>query len=378
MVNSEKKKILVTGSEGFIGKNLLVNLQEKKTFDILTFNRGDDLNKLINHIEKSDLIVHLAGENRPKDSRDFIKTNLNLTKEIVKLVEANSTKYNKNIPIIFSSSIQVKLQNEYGKSKLLAEKELEILSKKINSTVNIFRLPGVFGKWSKPNYNSVVATFCNNIACKKSIYIDEPEKILRLVYIDDVIEKIQDKITNPGKGFNYISIENEYRVTLKEIASTLHSFMDINKSLLINNVGVGFKRALYSTFLSFFPKEKFTQKISKNEDKRGIFVEFLKTNNNGQISYFTALPGVTRGSHYHHTKSEKFLVIQGDALFKFRNIINDETFEIRTSRDNSEIINTIPGWVHSIKNIGENELIVLLWANELFNKNKPDTFSSKT
>ena len=175
-----------------------------------------------------------------------------------------------------------------------------------------------------------------------------------------------------------IFIEKEYNVSLKEIVSTLKSFMDMNNSLLISDVGVGFKRALYSTFMSFLPKDNFVQKITKNEDKRGIFVEFLRTSKNGQFSYFTAHPGVTRGSHYHHTKSEKFLVIQGNALFKFRNIITDEKLQIKTSRENPEIINSIPGWGHTIQNIGEDELIVLLWANELFDKNKPDTFSFKT
>lgn len=378
MINSIKKKILITGSNGFIGKNLLINLEEKNIYKVLTFNRGDNFQRLNNLINESDLIVHLAGENRPKDIEDFMKTNLNLTKDIVKLVEINSKKHNKTIPIIFSSSTQVKLENEYGQSKLLAEKELELLSKKIQCPINIFRLPGVFGKWSKPNYNSVIATICNNIARKKPIYIDEPEKVLKLVYIDDVIEKINEKIEAPGKGFNHIFIEKEYNVSLKEIVSTLKSFMDMNNSLLISDVGVGFKRALYSTFMSFLPKDNFVQKISKNEDKRGIFVEFLRTSKNGQFSYFTAHPGVTRGSHYHHTKSEKFLVIQGNALFKFRNIITDEKLQIKTSRENPEIINSIPGWGHTIQNIGEDELIVLLWANELFDKNKPDTFSFKT
>ena len=378
MINFEKKKILITGSNGFIGKNLIINLQEEKIYKLLKFNRGDSFEELKNLIEESDTIVHLAGENRPKDSEDFFRTNLNLTKEIVKIVKKSSKKNQKNIPIIFSSSTQVKCENDYGKSKLLAEKELQLFSKEEKSTVNIIRLPGVFGKWSKPNYNSVIATFCNNIAREKSIYIDEPKKILKLVYIDDVIEKIIEKIKDPGIGFNYISIDKEYNVSLEEIVSILKSFMDINKSLLINDVGIDFKRALYSTFMSFLPKDNFIQKIPKNEDARGVFVEFLKTKTNGQISYFTAYPGITRGSHYHHTKSEKFLVLQGDALFKFRNIINNEVIEIRTTNDNPEIVNSIPGWAHTIKNIGKDQLIVLLWANELFNENKPDTFSIKT
>ena len=237
----------------------------------------------------------------------------------------------------------------------------------------------MFGKWSKPNYNSVVSTFCHNIANDIPIKITDPNKIIKLTYIDDVVEMVIDIIKNIKKynGFNILESVITYEKKLTDIADLIKSFKQSRQSLLIPQVGTGFKRALYSTYLSFVIPEDFSYKLKENKDERGVFVEMLKTVDSGQLSFFTAHPGVTRGGHYHHSKNEKFLVIKGKARFKFKNIFTNETYEIFTSDEYPEAIDTVPGWSHDITNIGNVEMIVMLWANEIFNKDKPDTIPYK-
>ncbi len=368
------KTILITGSEGFIGKNLSARINEIQHYKIIDFVRGDSDEYLKESIMSSDIIVHLAGENRPKESSSFVDVNIGLTSKICKFVSSS----NKNIPIIFTSSTQANLENDYGKSKLKAEEILKKFSKESKNTVHIYRLPGVFGKWCKPNYNSVVATFCHNIANNLPIKIDDNNKKVNLVYIDDVIDSILLDIDSAKEKFIFNKkIDNEYEISIGDLANQIYAFKESRKSLITENVGTGLIRALYSTYISYLNMKDFSYEIESHEDSRGSFVEMLKTRDSGQFSYFTAFPGITRGGHYHHTKTEKFLVIKGKAKFSFRNILTNESCSIETSGKKPVIVETIPGWSHDIKNIGQDELIVMLWANEQFNRDVPDTISSE-
>lgn len=363
-------KVLVTGHNGFIGKNLLFKLNESGFFDISTFGKSDTLAQLKKKISKVDAIVHLAGENRPTDDKLFFDTNVKLTTEICKLISCEA----REIQLIFLSSAQVILTNKYGESKRAAEDIICNLHYKTLTPVVIYRPPGVFGKWCKPNYNSVVATFCHQIANDKSVNIIDPEKELRLVYIDDLVSDIIEQLKTPYAGLVFKKIEPEYSVKVKELKELIESFYTDRIKLKINDVGNGFQRALYSTFISYLPDSKFAYQIPTYSDSRGEFVEVLKTQNCGQISYLIARPGVTRGNHYHHTKSEFFLVIAGNARFRFSNLISGQSFEIFTSADQPTIVQSIPGWAHNITNVGANDLISIVWANEIFNKTHPDTF----
>ncbi len=367
-------QILITGAEGFIGKNLQVRLQELNEHNIITFSTRDSIDSLSSLIANADIIYHLAGVNRPKDPQAFINGNYELTSKII----AEIKKTGKAIPIILTSSTQAVLDNPYGKSKLAAEEALKGFSQDSGNPIFIYRLPNVFGKWAKPNYNSAVATFCNNIANGLPIQIHDRTAKLRLVYIDDVIDSFVDLMhTFHSKKEQYIEVPVVYDTTVGEVADIINSFTEIQSSGITERVGAGLVRALYSTYLSYLPKDKFSYSLIKHEDPRGSFVEMLKTKDSGQFSYFTAHPGVTRGGHYHHTKTEKFLVIKGTALYRFRHIVTGEYFELTVEGSEPTIVETIPGWSHDITNIGTEELVVMLWANEIFDRQKPDTVTFK-
>ena len=362
-------KILITGYNGFIGKNLLSILSQNSDLEILTFGSRNSLSELKNKIKVADFIFHLAGVNRPVNDSDFNEVNLGLTKIICKY----SIETGRKIPIVFTSSIHVKYNNLYGKSKYNAEKILKRYNLLTDSAVYIFRLPHVIGKWCKPNYNSVVATFCYNIANGKDINIENPDFKLSLVYIDDLVNKFSELIFSKGKSLKYCSVSKIYKLTVGKLAKLLFSFKHSRDNLLIENVGTGLTRILYSTFISYFPPEKFVYDLRKNDDNRGSFVEVIKTKSAGQFSYFTANPGVTRGCHYHHSKTEKFILLSGKAKFRFENLITGDYYEIIVDSKQSKVVETIPGWIHDITNIGEVTLLVLLWANEIFNPDRPDT-----
>ncbi|MBD2785772.1 SDR family oxidoreductase [Xenorhabdus sp. DI] len=364
-------KVLITGSDGFIGKNLCVRLSEFQDIKILKFNRNHNLDYLDDCINQADFIFHLAGENRPKDENDFITVNSGLTQYICNSIRKN----NRDIPIIFTSSIQVEKPNLYGKSKLHAEAYLLNLHTEKNNSIYIYRLPNVFGKWCKPNYNSVVATFCHNICHNLPITIHEPNTELNLIHVDTIIDSFIKLLFNKSTKEIYIKLEPIYKITIGKLAEYLYKFRDEHKTLLTERVGSGFLRVLYSTYISYMPPECFSYPLTKHEDTRGSFVEMLKTKDSGQFSFLTAHPGVTRGGHYHHVKSEKFLVIKGKARFGFRHIITNEVFEIYTSGEYPKVVETIPGWSHDITNIGNDDLIVMLWANEIFDKDHPDTIA---
>lgn len=376
-MNNPVSRVLVTGANGFIGKNLLVHLQELPDFECTSFVREDDPLQLPSLVANVDVIVHLAGENRPFDEDAFEEVNVGLTALLCEAVRNEFNTSGRRVSIIFASSAQAGNKTPYGQSKLRAEQLVRGLAEEIEGRVVIFRLPGVFGKWCRPNYNSVVSTFCHNIARKLPIRIDDPSRELRLVYIDDVVSALLATIKDPNPVIIDVEVCPEYNISLANLEKKIRSFEEGRDDLFVENVGCGLTRALYATYVSSLPTERFSYEISSNSDERGIFVEILKTRSCGQISFLTALPGVTRGGHYHHTKIEKFLVVKGDALFRYRHLLTGERLELRSSGEKSQIVETIPGWSHDITNIGEDELVVILWANEAFDPERPDTISSK-
>ena len=368
-------KVLIPGSNGFIGKNLVCYIKYNTKYEILTFNRGDKLIDLKKRINSSDFIIHLAGENRPKDDKLFLKINSDLTKRLCKFI----IQCNKKIPILFSSSVKAKEDSLYGKSKFSAESILQNLNVTNKNPIYIFRLSNIFGKWSKPNYNSVVSTFCHNIANNLPIKINDENKILNLSHVDDVISNFIKilRYKNHKEIVNWPKIKPVYNISLNDLAQMILNYKIFRDKSHINKVGKGFNRALYSTFMSYVPPNNFSIKIPKNQDNRGLFVEILKTEDSGQFSFFTSKPGVIRGEHFHNTKTEKFLIVKGEAKFLFRNLLTDEILEILTSEKNLKIIDTIPGWIHSVENIGNDMLIGIIWANEIFDKKKSDTIMMK-
>jgi UDP-2-acetamido-2,6-beta-L-arabino-hexul-4-ose reductase len=364
-------KILITGSNGFVGKNLLARLAERADFEVLPFTRESANDQLQQYVGQADFIFHLAGVNRPVDPADFAVGNAQLTQQLCELIALSGRK----IPVVYTSSIQAEKDNPYGRSKLDAESALTELAKRMGGGVHIFRLPNVFGKWCRPNYNSAVATFCHNICRDLPIQVNDPDAEIRLVYIDDVIDRFVGLMDAPGEAGLYVGIEPEYATTVGKLAEQILAFKRSRETLVTERVGSGFTRALYSTYVSYLPPQDFSYTVPQYGDPRGTFVEMLKTHDSGQFSYFTAHPGITRGGHYHHSKTEKFLVIKGTARFGFRHIVTGEYYAINTSGSKPEIVETVPGWTHDITNIGEDEMIVMLWANEIFDRQRPDTYA---
>lgn len=369
-------RVLVTGANGFIGKNLSVRLCELRQFTVTSFVRGDDPASLPALIAEADAVVHLAGENRPEDEGAFAKVNTGLTEQVCDAIRQEFVANGREVAVILASSTQAERDNPYGRSKLAAEQAVQSLAGETGIPATIYRLPGVFGKWCRPNYNSVVATFCHNIARKMPIRIDDPSAQLQLVYVDDVVESIIASLMAPDPARTFRSVQPVYTITLGDLAAQIQTFEAGRKALSAERVGTGLTRALYATYISAIPPENFSHDIPAYGDARGVFVEMLKTADSGQFSYFTAHPGITRGGHYHHTKTEKFLVIRGVALFRYRHLLTDERVELKTSGSNPQIVETIPGWSHDITNIGDEEMIVMLWANEVFDRDRPDTIAS--
>lgn len=368
-------RILVTGAEGFIAKNLIVRLGEMPDCEVLRFSRQMPEAALPGLVAEADAVVHLAGVNRPPSPDEFAAGNAGLTERLCKVLAASG----RALPVIFSSSTQALQDNPYGCSKRAAEDALWRYAAATGAAVYVYRLPNVFGKWCRPNYNSAVATFCYNITRGLPIRIDNPAAGLLLVYVDDVVDEFIRALREASPLVTGVlsTVPVTYALTVGELASQLVAFRDSRASLVSEPVGEGLVRALYSTYVSYLPPESFAYAVPKYGDPRGVFVEMLKTKDSGQFSVFTAHPGVTRGGHYHHSKTEKFLVIKGRARFGFRHIVNDETCEIFVAGDEPQIVETIPGWAHDITNVGDDEMVVLLWANEIFDRARPDTIASR-
>lgn len=372
------KKVLITGANGFVGKNLQLHLSERKDVQVLCFTRESDMAQLPSLLQEVDFVFHLAGVNRPQNPQEFIVGNAELTQALCQAVGAVAAGTGRKIPVVCTSSTQAACDNPYGQSKRSAEDALFALQRTSGVPAHVFRLPNVFGKWCKPNYNSAVATFCHNVARDLPIQVNDPSAQLTLVYVDDVVERfiqLLDGADAMVDADGFATVAPQYTTTVGELVTLIQNFKDSRDSLMTERVGTGLIRALYATYVSYLPVEAFTYTVPQHGDPRGVFVEMLKTPDCGQFSFFTAYPGVTRGGHYHHTKTEKFLVIKGQARFKFRHMQTGQAHELVTSGDKAEIVETVPGWTHDITNIGSDEMIVMLWANEVFNRARPDTFA---
>lgn len=372
-------KVLVTGANGFIGKNLQLHLTERADLEVVHFTRINALADLTQLLRGVDFVFHLAGVNRPTDPQEFSTVNEGLTQALCQAVSAEAASSGKILPIIYTSSTQAGQDNPYGHSKYAAEDALRALALEHHVPVHIFRLPNVFGKWCKPNYNSAVATFCHNIANDLPIQVNDLAAMVTLVYVDDVIERFMQLMDGADAALDaagFSTVTPQYTTTVGELERQIQVFKDSRTTLMTDRVGTGLVRALYATYVSYLPVDSFSYTVPQHGDPRGVFVEMLKTPDCGQFSYFTAHPGITRGGHYHHSKTEKFLVIKGQARFKFRHMQTGQVHELQTNGDHAQIVETVPGWTHDITNIGFEEMVVMLWANEVFDRTRPDTFAS--
>lgn len=366
-------KVLITGANGFVGNNLQVHLAERKDVQVVCFTRNDDVAQLSSLLQGVDFVFHLAGVNRPADPSEFVTGNGGLTVQLCTAIKASG----RRIPVIYTSSIQAELDNPYGASKKAAEHALVTLERETGSPVYLYRLPNVFGKWARPNYNSAVATFCHNIARDLPIQINDPDAMIHLVHVDDVITDFLRVMDAIPSGMLRMEITSVYSISVGDLAEQIRAFKKSRESMVTEPVGTGLTRALYSTYLSFLQPEQFSYMLPVHVDPRGRFVEMLKTKDSGQFSFFTAHPGITRGGHYHHSKNEKFLVIQGRARFGFRHVVTNEAYKLFTDGETPQVVETVPGWSHDITNVGDTEMIVMLWANEIFDRQHPDTIAHK-
>lgn len=364
-------KILVTGSKGFVGKNLIAELKNRGYTNIFEFDIDTDKSLLDNYTKECQFVFHLAGVNRPKDEKEFMEGNFGFTSELLDLLK----KHNNKSPILITSSIQAERDNPYGISKKAGEDLLFEYSKQTGAKALVYRLPNLFGKWCRPGYNSVVATFCYNIARDLDIKINNPEIELTLCYIDDVLEEFLRALQgNPTKQGDYCFVPVTHNIKLGELAETIRSFKESRTNLNIPDMQDQLTKKLYSTYLSFLPTDKFSYDLKMNRDERGSFTEFIRTPERGQVSVNISKPGITKGNHWHHTKNEKFLVVSGEGLIKFRKIGSDEIIEYRVNGDRLQVVDIPTGYTHSIINVGDTDLVTIMWANECFDPDKPDTY----
>jgi UDP-2-acetamido-2,6-beta-L-arabino-hexul-4-ose reductase len=369
-MRSEPHSIAVTGSDGFIGRNLVVRLKECG-FATHPINRRTQPDELKSIIGESDAIFHLAAANRPSDWRDFERSNCDLTRAIAKAI----AEAKKKPLVVFTSSVRSGEPGDYGRTKRISEELLLDLAAKGAATTAVVRLPNVFGKWAQPNYNSAIATFCHNLARGLPIAIDDPEAPLSLLYIDDLVDQFLELLAVPPTDSGLVEPKNVHHTTVGHVARFIATLAEGRRVGSVEAVGSGLERALYATLISSLPRGDFSYPLAPHTDNRGSFTEFLKTPASGQTSVLTAEPGATRGGHYHHSKVEKFLIVQGEAKFRFRNILDGATHEIDASGASPVVVETIPGWTHDLTNVGDEVLIAIIWANERFDRERPDTIA---
>lgn len=373
------KSVLVTGAKGFIGKNLCVALKRRADVGLIEYDIDSPEDLLKESLSRVDVIVHLAGVNRPERVEELTEGNFDLTRQICDVLNRTGRR-----PLfLLSSSAQALLDNPYGVSKRQAEEEVFAFGEKTGAKIAIFRLPGVFGKWCRPNYNSVVATFCHNIARDLPIKISDPSNEIELVYIDNVVRAFMYVVDGvpPAMDGRFCQVKPTYRITLGALAEQLRSFRESRISLALPDVSDPFVHALYATYISYLPTEAFAYALTQRTDSRGELAELLKSPHIGQIFVSRTRPGITRGHHYHDTKVEKFVVLKGDAVIRFRHIMTEGrdqkagVIEYRVKGEEFRVVDIPPGYTHSIENVGPNDLIVLFWADEIFDPEIPDTFS---
>lgn len=363
-------KILVTGAAGFVGKNLVAELKNRGYNNLFLYTREKSIEQLEEFTQECDFVFHLAGVNRPESESAFMEGNYEFTSDLLSMLKKN----NNNASVLITSSIQAELDNPYGKSKKAGEEILFKYSKESGANVLVYRLPNLFGKWSIPNYNTVVATYCYNISRGIDIQVNNPEAQLTLCYIDDLLEEFVNALEGKSnQGEKYCFVRPTYKITLNDLASLIRSFKESRETLDIPNMNDPLTKKLYSTYLSFLPEDDFAYELKMNIDNRGSFTEFLRTPDRGQVSINISKPGITKGNHWHHTKNEKFLVVSGQGLIRFRNIFTEEIREYKVSGEKLVVVDIPVGYTHSIVNIGKTDLVTVMWVNEPFNSEIPDT-----
>lgn len=367
--------ILITGAGGFVGKNLVATLRTAGYTDLMLFEKDDTPETLADYCRRAAFVVHLAGINRPTDPSEFYTGNAGLTDTLLADLEAAGN----TAPVLVTSSTQAELDNDYGKSKRQAEEAIFAHRRRTGAAVYVFRMPGVFGKWCRPNYNSVVATFCHNVAHGLPIQVRDPAFSLPLVYIDDVVacilaafdgQVMMDRSATPICHMHPI-----HEVTLGRLAKLIQGFAAGRTSLAVPDLAPGsFEKKLYSTYLSYLPSDQFSYPLEMHTDNRGSFTEFLRSPERGQVSINISHPGIVKGNHWHHTKNEKFLVVKGEGVIRFRNIFSREVIEYHVSGDKLEVVDIPCGYTHNIENVGTEDMVTVMWANEAFDPDHPDTF----
>ena len=375
-------KVLVTGANGFLGRNLcaqLDNIRQGKArhallssdlemfrFDVDT---GPDL--LERYAKEADFVFHLAGVNRPKEESEFMRVNRDLTSRLLDLLK----KGNSRAPVMISSSIQAALDNPYGLSKRAGEQLLFDYAAQTGSRVLVYRFPNLFGKWSRPNYNSAVATFCHHIAADQPIQVNDPAVVLTLAYVDDVVEELLRALAGcPTKDGDYCTVPVTHQVTLGEIVRLIRSFKESRQTKEVPDLSDPFTAKLYATYLSFLPADRFSYPLRMNTDPRGSFTEIIRTADRGQFSVNISKPGITKGNHWHHTKNEKFLVVSGTGVIRFRPVGSNEITEYFVSGEEMQVVDIPPGYTHSIENLGTGDMVTVMWCSECFDPERPDTY----
>lgn len=376
--------ILVTGARGFIGRNLVAqlhNIQSGKArnnavpdgLKVFEYDIDSDPSELEVYCKNADFVFNLAGVNRPKEQSEFMKGNFGFASTLLDTLR----KYKNTCPVMISSSIQATLDNPYGESKRAGEHLMLEYAKETGAKVLIYRFPNVFGKWCRPNYNSAVATFCNNIAHDLAIRVNDPAVVMNLVYVDDVVNELIAALTGgENRKGDYCEVPVVYSVTLGKIVELLYSFKESRNNLNVPDVGDAFTKKLYSTYLSYLPSDKFGYPLKMNVDARGSFTEIIRTPDRGQFSVNISKPHITKGNHWHHTKNEKFVVVSGRGVIRFRNMNgeNTEVIEYFVCGDKIEVIDIPTGYTHNIENLGETDMVTFMWCNECFDPQHPDTF----
>jgi UDP-2-acetamido-2,6-beta-L-arabino-hexul-4-ose reductase len=364
-------KLLITGANGFIGRNLTAHLARREGVEILPCDISTPPAELKTFLSTCDGVFHLAGVNRPQQIDEFERGNAGFTEELCRSLETMGRK-----PFfIMTSSIQAEMDNPYGISKRHAEKALEGFSQRTGAPAVIYRLTNVFGKWCRPNYNSAVATFCHNIARDLPITVSDAAREVRLVYIDDVIAALLSYLDRPPVGLERRQSLPEYTITLGHLVETVQAFRASRQTLRLPDMADEFVRKLYATYLSYLETDGFAYSLEQRTDARGVLAEFVKQPHVGQMFVSRTHPGITRGNHYHHTKVEKFLVLEGEAVIRFRPIAGGEVVEYRMSGRDFKVVDIPPGYTHAIENVGPTEMIVLFWASEVFDPSAPDTYA---
>ena len=365
-------KVLITGSKGFVGKNLIAELNATTDHELLLFDKETDVSLLETYCAEVDFIFHLAGVNRPENEEDFFAGNAGFTSTLLNMLK----KHQNTCPVMISSSIQANLENHYGLSKKAGENLLKDYNKETGAKILIYRFPNVFGKWCRPNYNSAVATFCNNVAHELPIQMNDPNVVMNLVYIDDVVNELMNALEgNENTVGEFCEVSVVHTITLGEILDLIYSFKKSRENRLVPNMLDDFTKKLYSTYLSYLPEDRFSYELTMNVDQRGSFTEFIKTPDRGQVSVNISKPGITKGNHWHHTKNEKFLVVSGKGIVRFRKIDSDKVIEYFVSGDKMEVVDIAPGYTHNIENIGDTDMVTIMRANEAFDPETPDTYS---